>query len=92
MEPVITLYSLDILAEQRYSLPDDISAIELIPSAGDELSLGPILRIPGGAEVEYCGTGFDDQTVKIRWRGKCYFAFREDLQTRHKPPAMSACC
>ncbi len=92
MEPVNTLCSFDILAEQRYSLPDDISAIEVIPSPGAEVYLGPILRIPEGAEVEYCGAGFDDHTLNVRWRGKCYFVFREDLQTRHKPAAMYACC
>jgi|SRR6185437_3229322 len=80
-----------ISAGQRCLLADDIAAIEEIASRG-EPGLSPMSRIPEGAEIEYCGAGFNDQTLKIRWRGKFYFVFREDLSAQRKTAAQCACC
>ena len=41
--------------------------------------LGSILTIPERAEVEMCGAGFNERTVRICWQGKYYFAFQEDV-------------
>lgn len=82
----------DISAEQRSLLADDIAAIEEIPSAAGKRDLGPMSRIPEGSEIECCGAGFNEQTVRVRWHGKFYFVFREDLSSRHRPAAKCACC
>ncbi|HEY7305382.1 MAG TPA: hypothetical protein VH601_14765, partial [Bryobacteraceae bacterium] len=79
-----TLPSFDISAEQTYLLSDNIAAVELIPSATGEPGLSPVSRIPEGAEIETCGAGFNEQTVKVRWRGKFYFVFLEDLPIQRK--------
>ena len=81
-----------IPSEQRVLLPEDIAAIEIIPSATGEIGLGPISKIPFGAEIECCGKGFNEQTMKIRWRGKTYFIFREDLETEQESAAKCAAC
>ena len=81
-----------IPSEQRVLLPEDIPAIEILPSATGEIGLGPISKIPLGAEIECCGKGFNEQTSKIRWRGKTYFIFREDLQTEPELAAKCAGC
>jgi hypothetical protein len=89
---VNTFSSSDDSDEQRYLLPDNIAAMEIIPSTTGEPGLGPVLRIPEGAEIEYCGEGFSKQTVKVRWRGKFYFVFRDDLPTQRGRLAQRACC
>lgn len=92
MSNVNTLSSIDDSAKQRYFLlPDNIAAMEVIPSTAGELGLGPVLRIPEGAEIEYCGEGFNEHTVKVRWHGKPYFVYREDLPSQRKPAAWFAC-
>jgi hypothetical protein len=83
---------IDEPVEQRYLLTDNIAAMEVIPSTAGESGLGPMLRLPKGAAIEYCGEGFNEQTVKVRWHGKLYFVYREDLATQRKPTARFACC
>lgn len=87
-----TLSSIDDSAEQGYFLlPDNIAAMEVIPSTAGELGFGPVLRIPEGAEIEYCSEGFNEHTMKVRWHGKPYFIYREDLPSQCKPAARFAC-
>ena len=80
------------LSERLYTLAEDIPAIELAAKMTGEMCLGLVSKIPAGSDIECCGQGFDGQTVKVRWRGKFYFVFREDLETQCKPAAMCACC
>lgn len=82
----------DVPAEQRYALSEDILAMEVVPSATGEWGLGPVSKLPEGAEVEWCGQGFNDRTTKVRWRGKVYFVFLADLETQRKPEVRCACC
>jgi hypothetical protein len=56
-----------------------ISAIQLNLD-GDSGRLGPITQLPETAQVEICGDGFNDRTVKVRWNNSLYFVFREDLE------------
>jgi hypothetical protein len=68
------VFSIGISAEQRYLLPDDTAAIEVIASVAGAQGLGPVLRIPKGADIECCGKGF-------------YYIFREDLPILRKAAA-----
>lgn len=92
MRNLNTLSLIDDSAERTYLIPDDIPAMEVIPATSGQPGLGPILRIPNGAEIECCDEGFNEKTVKVRWQGKFYFVFREDLPTQRKPTAKYACC
>lgn len=80
-----------IPAEQRFSLAEDIAAIEEVPSADGKIGLAPVSRITKGAEVEYCGEGFNEQTMKVRWQGTIYFIFREDLPIPAQPKLAARC-
>jgi hypothetical protein len=62
-----------------HPLTKNISAIELNGVENGKVRLGPVLQLPHGAQVEVCGDGFNERTVKIRSNGKYYFAFRSDL-------------
>jgi hypothetical protein len=60
-------------------LAKNISAIELNGIEGGKARLGPVLQLPNGAQLDVCGEGFNEKTVKIRLNGKYYFVFRSDL-------------
>jgi hypothetical protein len=62
-----------------HSLAKNIAAIELNGIEGGKARLGPVLQLPDGAQLDVCGEGFNDKTVKIRSNGKYYFVFRSDL-------------
>lgn len=61
-------------------LPRIISGIQLIPTEDKPGRLGLVTQLPQNAELELCGDGFDERTVKVRWLGTCYFVFRQDLE------------
>lgn len=82
----------DCLSERLYTLAEEIPAIELTPEVTGEMRLGLVSKIPADSDVECCGQGFDGRTVKVRWRGKFYFVFRQDLEIQCKPAARCACC
>ena len=82
----------DDLSTRRHLLSQEIRALELGPDASGQMRLGPVSTIPTGSEVECCGQGFNTDTVKICWRGKFYFIFREDFETHRKPTARCASC
>ena len=78
-------------AARRYQLSSEIQAIEW-GTAFEETGLGPISFIPAGSDVEYGGSGFNADTVRIRWRGKSYYVFRQDLEAQHQLNTRYACC
>ena len=80
----------DVAAEKAYTLSNEIPAMELIPAPNGETRLGPVSRIPEGAELEACGQGFNDRTLKVRCQGKFYFVFLQDLELQRKPAAKCA--
>jgi hypothetical protein len=79
------------VSSPRYHLSREIQAIECGATFG-ETSLGPISFIPAGSNVKYGGPGFNAETVRIRWRGKSYYVFRQDLETQHRLNTRYACC
>jgi hypothetical protein len=46
--------------------------------------------MPAGAQIQFCGEGFNNLTRKVRWEGKIYFIFLDDLEAQRKPAARSA--
>jgi hypothetical protein len=68
--------------EQSCALSQEILAMELIPDPKGEMQLGPLSRIPEGANLEICGEGFNDRTAKVRWCGQFYFVFLQDLENQ----------
>jgi hypothetical protein len=58
-------------------VPARISAIQLFPGRHER---GLVTQLPQSADVEICGDGFNDRTVKVRWHDSFYFVFRDDLE------------
>jgi hypothetical protein len=67
------------LPGQSYTLTNDIPGMQLV-AVGDGTRLGPILRIPKGADIDAFGEGFNERTQKIRYEGCFYFVFEADLK------------
>lgn len=63
-----------------FRLSKNIAAIQVLASnAGEEPRLGMITQLPAGAELNSCGEGFNERTVRVRWAGGTYFVFLQDL-------------
>ena len=72
-------------ALEKYTLSRNVSAIQVTSSMDGRAQLGTIMQLPEGAQVEICGDGFNDQTVKVRCEGSFYFIFLEDIQASSQP-------
>jgi hypothetical protein len=57
----------------------DIAAIQAISNGRGRPGLGVVLRLPRGLQVEVCGSGFSDQTVKVRTNKDSFFVLRRNV-------------
>jgi hypothetical protein len=64
---------------ERRRLAREISAIQILPAGEGPARMGLIVSIPEGSEIELCGIGFNDRTLRICWQGADYFIFQEDF-------------
>ncbi len=62
-----------------YRLPRTVPAIQVFCVHGGTPELGAMSHLPEGAELTFCGTGFNEATVKARCGDQFYFVFLEDL-------------
>lgn len=62
-----------------YRLPSSIVAIPASCASTGAPELGAISHLPDGAELTFCGDGFNETTLKVRWEGQSYFVFVQDL-------------
>jgi hypothetical protein len=62
-----------------FVLKKDIAAIQAIGTGGGRPALGMMVRLPQGLEVEVCGIGFSDQTVKVQAKGSFFFVLRRNV-------------
>jgi hypothetical protein len=62
-----------------YRLPNTIAAIQACCARHGAPELGAISHLPEGAELEFCGDGFNEGTLKVRWEGQSYFVFMQDI-------------
>lgn len=67
-------------AQSTYTLPRNISAIQVLSAAEGSTRMGTILQLPAGTQVRVCGDGFNERTVKVSCEGGYYFLFFEDLE------------
>jgi hypothetical protein len=73
-----------------YTLPNEISAIQIVSFDDKTPGLGPVSKLPRGARIEACGDGFDDQTVKVSHEGQFYYVFLQDLKIQRKTSTATA--
>lgn len=71
---------------KSYQLWKSIAVIRVIANEEGDLHYGGISELPKGAEVDLCGGGFNERTVKVHWRGEFFFVFLQDLEC----PVLSA--
>lgn len=63
---------------QIYLLKRKIAAVRLAKDVGPRL--GFFTELPESIEVEVCGAGFSETTLKVRHAGEMYFVFGQDLE------------
>jgi hypothetical protein len=64
-----------------YTLTNALTAFTIFPSELDAPRLGPLCELPEQAELEICGDGFNERTVKARYGDSYYFVFWSDLNS-----------
>ena len=62
-----------------FTLPNDISAVQIQAITDSETRLSPVSKLPRGARIEPCGRGFNANTLKICCEGQFYFVFTREL-------------
>jgi hypothetical protein len=78
----------DITEPRVYCLSKNIAGIQVLPAVGvGEPRLGMITQLPQGAELELCGEGFNDRTIRVRWAEGFYFVFLQDLEIQRTKSA-----
>jgi hypothetical protein len=60
-------------------LTKDIAAIRVASDHRGRPCLGLMERLLGGSEVEICGEGFSNGTVKVRFADQFYFVVRSSI-------------
>jgi hypothetical protein len=74
-----TLAAQWVLPRSIYRLKNPITAFAFFPELRDMKGYGGVCELPEGANLEICGAGFSDQTVKARCENRYYHVFRRDL-------------
>jgi len=69
-----------------FTLSGPVSAVQLIPH-GSRARLGPLVSLKEGQEIQLCGDGYNDRTLKVRLGEQFFFVFRRDLEMAGSHPA-----
>ncbi len=67
------------LSGLTYRLSTSIAAIQVSFARDGRPELGAISHLPAGADLTFCGEGFNETTCKVRWEGQSYFVFLQDI-------------
>jgi hypothetical protein len=62
-----------------YILSGAITAFEVFTNHLNAERLGPVCELPKGADLEICGDGFNESTVRMRYGDGHYFVYWRDL-------------
>jgi hypothetical protein len=65
--------------KRTYLLSSAVTGFEVFPDHLNSDRLGPVCELPIGAELEICGDGFNERTVRTRCGDGYYFVFWRDL-------------
>ncbi|MGA8028311.1 MAG: hypothetical protein WB992_14300 [Bryobacteraceae bacterium] len=64
----------------RIILFKNIAAIGANLGEDGKIRMGVMSQLPEGADLEICGEGFNDRTIKVRWQEQFYFIFLQDVE------------
>jgi hypothetical protein len=69
-----------VCPQKTYTLSRRIAALRLIaPADGQRGKLGEISQLQPGAQLDCCGDGYNERTIKVHYAGEFYFVFLQDL-------------
>jgi hypothetical protein len=74
-----------VVAQSSYKLTEAIPAFEIISGENGAERFGPVCRLPAGAELEACGEGFNQRSLKVQCGDRHYFVFLQDLPLQPQP-------
>jgi len=69
------------MRDSTITLTKPIAAVQAAACEEGRTRLGLVSQLPPGAEIEVCGDGLTDRTVKVCWKNQFYFVFCQDLDT-----------
>ena len=75
---------LSVSIQQTVMADKDLSAIHIQLAKSGRPRLSKIFKIPQGALLEVCGSGFNVRTVKARYNGDFYFVFQNDIEASRR--------
>jgi len=67
--------------KQSLVLSKNTSAIQVLCDEVGRKRMGTLLQLPEGAQLETCGEGFDEKTIKVCLQGAYYYVFLADIET-----------
>ena len=70
-----------------YTLQRGIPAVELVAIENDRECWGPLIKLPSGASLQFCGKGFDSEMLRVRSAGCFYVIFQQDLDSDQRDTA-----
>lgn len=73
-----------VVAQSSYKLTDAIPAFEIIAGENGAERFGPVCRLPPGADLEACGDGFNQRSLKVQCGNRRYFVFLQDLHLQRQ--------
>jgi hypothetical protein len=74
----------------RITLSKTIAAVNICKGDDGSARMGLIAQLPKGADLEICGEGFNERTLKVRWENQLYFVFSQDIVPPKPAHAASA--
>lgn len=80
MNPQALLIPDRVTSTQSYILAKSISAIQLVPDKEGSTRLGIISELLKGTQIDVCGDGFNQRTIKVHCHGRFYFVFLQDIE------------
>jgi hypothetical protein len=72
-------YSAQLSFDDRLTLSKKICALSIKTDEAGQEHFGELTQIGPGCEVQICGPGYNERTVKILADGKPMFVFEADL-------------
>ena len=70
---------------RSYTLSRRVAAIRLTRAArGTQGKLGEIVQLEPGSQLDGCGDGYNERTIKVHYAGEFYFVFLQDVAETDK--------
>ncbi len=72
------------------TLVRNTATIQIRSDGNGKIRMGTLTQLPGGANLELIGDGFDEHTARVAWEGSSYYIFLEEADARPRSMAQYA--